>query len=294
MTVAEELVDVRGRRVWVASSGDGPPLVYLHGSGDLDGWGPALSLLAGDFTVYRPDHPGFNRSDDDPGVDSVLDLAFSYLDLLDALGLDRAHLVGLSLGGWIAAQLAVLAPDRVSKLVLADAAGLRVAVAAPDIFTLNPVETAALVNHQPDVREAAVAAAGQIAADPELFQRYLRNRMATAHLAWNPYLHDPKLEGRLHHITAPVLIIWGAHDRVLPVECASTWQSSLPGARLEIIEDAGHRPNAEQPAAFASLVKEFLTERAAGRGAAWTEERGTSDEGRRRLQGARRRAGDTA
>jgi pimeloyl-ACP methyl ester carboxylesterase len=258
MTVAEGFTEVRGRRVWVASSGDGPPLVYLHGAGDLDGWAPALSLLAEDFTVYRPDHPGFNRSDDDPSVDSVLDLAFSYLDLFDALGLDRFHLAGLSLGGWIAAQIAVLAPHRVAKLVLADAAGLRVRCPAPDIFTLNPVQSAALLDHQPDVRATAVAAAEQITGNPELCQRFLRNRMATAHLAWNPYLHDPKLAGRLHRITAPVLIIWGAHDRVLPVECARQWQSALPGARLEIVDDAGHRPPAEQPAVFASLVREFL------------------------------------
>ena len=257
MTVAEDFVDVRGGRVWVASAGEGPPLVYLHGAGDLDGWGPALSLLAADFTVYRPDHPGFNRSDDDPSVDSVLDLAFAYLDLLDALRLDRVHLVGHSLGGWTAAQLAVLASGRVTKLVLAAPAGLRPAGAAADVFTLNPVESAALVNHQADVRAAAVAAAEQLAGDTELFQRFLRNRMATAHLAWNPYLHDPKLAGRLHRITAPVLIIWGAHDRVLPAETARQWQEALPDARLEIIEDAGHRPPVEQPAAFASLVKEF-------------------------------------
>jgi pimeloyl-ACP methyl ester carboxylesterase len=259
MTVSEDLIDVRGRRVWVASSGDGPPLVYLHGSGDLDGWGPALSLLAGDFTVYRPDHPGFNRSDDDPSADCVLDVAFGYLDLLDALGLDRVHLAGSSLGGWIAAQVAVLAPDRVRTLVLADAAGLRAPGSVTDIFTLDPVQSASLANHRPEVRAAAVAAAEQITGDPELFQRYLRNRMATAHLAWNPYLHDPKLGGRLHRITAPVLIIWGGHDQLLPVDGAREWQSALPGARLEIIADAGHRPQAEQPAVFASLVKEFLT-----------------------------------
>ncbi len=118
-----------------------------------------LSRLAADFTVYRPDHPGFNRSDDDPSADCVLDLAFCYLDLLDALGLDRVHLAGSSLGGWIAAQLAVLAPDRVAKLVLAAAAGLRAPGAAPDIFTLNPAESAALLNHRPDALAATTAAA---------------------------------------------------------------------------------------------------------------------------------------
>ncbi|MBV9379490.1 MAG: alpha/beta hydrolase [Streptosporangiaceae bacterium] len=258
MAVSAEHVDVRGRRVWLARSGHGEPLVYLHGPGELDGWAPALTLLARDFTVYRPDHPGFGRSDDDPSVDSVLDMAFSYLDLLDRLGLDRPALVGHSLGGWLAAQIAVLAPGRVRGLVLAGAAGLRAGVPAPDIFTLNPVQDAELANHRHGARAAAVAAAERITEDQELFQRYLRNRMATAHVGWNPYLHDPKLAGRLHRITAGVLIIWGAEDRLLPVGYAHRWAEALPAARLEIIEDAGHRPQAERPEAFAALVREFL------------------------------------
>ncbi len=222
----ERLVDVRGRRVYVAQAGQGAPLVYLHGAGDLGEWRPALSLLARDFTVHRPDHPGFSRSDDDPAVDTVLDLAFSYLDLFDSLGLDRPVLVGASLGGWLAAQIAVLAPERVAKLVLVDTAGLRAEVPTPDIFTLDPVQLAGLLYHREDLRAAAIAAAEQISDQPGLFQRYLRNRMATAHLAWNPYLHDPKLAGRLHRITAPVLVIWGAQDRLLPVEYARRWAAA--------------------------------------------------------------------
>lgn len=257
-TIAQEYVDVRDIRIWMARGGDGPPLLYLPG-GDADEDDPALMLLTRDFRVYRPDHPGFGRSDDDPAADSVLDLAFRYVDLLDALGLDRIYLAGLSLGGWIAAQIAVLAPDRVAKLVLADPAGLRAPRPVPDMFTLDPVELAALVNHEPRVRQEAVAAAREMTGDPERFARYLRNRTATAHLAWNPYLHDPKLAGRLHRIACEVLLIWGAHDGLLPPDCARAWQQALPAARLELVENAGHRPQAEQPAAFAALLRGFLT-----------------------------------
>lgn len=256
---AEHMIDVRGRRIRVAQAGRGAPLVYLHGAGDLGDWGPALSLLARDFTVYRPDHPGFNHSDDDPSVDTVLDMAFSYLDLFDRLGLDRPSLVGVSLGGWLAAQIAVLAPGRTAKLVLVDAAGLRAEVPTPDIFTLSPVQHAELLYHRADLRAAAVTAAESMADDPELFQRFLRNRMASAHLGWNPYMHDPKLSGRLHRITAPVLVVWGAQDRLLPVAYAHRWAEALGTARLEILDEAGHLPPVEQPDTFAALVREFLS-----------------------------------
>jgi pimeloyl-ACP methyl ester carboxylesterase len=253
-----DYVDVRNIRIWLARGGDGPPLLYLPGA-DPDGEEPALALLSQDFRVYRPHHPGFGRSDDDPVIDSALDVAFRYLDLLDVLGLDRVYLAGVSLGGWIAAEVAVLAPDRVAKLVLADPAGLRPPVPVPDMFTLDPVELAMLIHHQPDVRQAAVSAVVEMTADAERFTRYLRNRAATAHLGWNPYMHDPKLAGRLHRVGCEVLIIWGAHDQLLPPECALAWQQGLSRARLEFIENAGHRPQAEQPAVFAALVREFLT-----------------------------------
>lgn len=255
--IAAGYVDVRNIRIWVERGGTGHPLLYLPGvAPDFDD--PTLSLLSADFRVYRPHHPGFGRSDDDPAVDSVVDLAFRYLDLLDALDLDRVHLAGLSLGGWIAAQIAVLAPDRIAKLVLVCPAGLRPPVPVPDMFTLDPAELAMLVHHQPHVRDAAVATMCEMPADTERFTRYLRNRAATAHLGWNPYLHDPKLAGRLHRVRSDVLLVWGVHNQLLPPECALAWQQALPRSRFELIEEAGHRPNAEQPAALAALMREFL------------------------------------
>lgn len=253
----ERDVTVRGTRIHLLEAGSGEPLVYLHGGGDLGAWTPALSLLAGRYGVCRPDHPGFSASGDAGDLDSVHDLAFFYLDLLDELGLDRVILAGSSLGGWLAADLATIEPARVRKLVLISAAGLRISEPVPDIFRLSAEEMAGLTFHTSEAAAAARQWARQLADQPAWFERYLRNRAATAHLGWNPYLHDPKLPRRLHRITAPVLILWGAQDRLLPAACARQWAGLLPGAQLTIIDEAGHLPLSEQAEAAATAVLTF-------------------------------------
>lgn len=258
-TYRERDLSVRGTRIRVRSAGSGPPLLYLHGAGDSGTWRPVLSELGTDRTVIRPDHPGFNDSDDFPDVDSVHDLAFFYLDLLDELGVDRAAVVGSSLGGWLAADLATIEPARVDRLVLVGAAGLRAEVDTPDMFTCSPAELAELTWATPQARADAVAQASALEEDPAAFERYLRNRMTTAHLGWNPYLHDPKLPGRLHRIRCPVLIVWGEADRLLPPAYADRWREELPHADLAVIPDAGHLPHVEQPDAFLKAVRDVLS-----------------------------------
>ncbi|MBO0785420.1 MAG: alpha/beta fold hydrolase, partial [Actinobacteria bacterium] len=147
--------------------------------------------------------------------------------------------------------------SRVSKLILVSAAGIRAAEPVPDMFLLSAAELAELIHHAPDARAAAVAEAQQRAGDPAAFERYLRNRAATAHLGWNPYLHDPKLPRRLHRVTAPALIMWGRQDRLLPASLARRWSELLPGARLEIIEEAGHLPLTERAGAAVAAVLAF-------------------------------------
>jgi pimeloyl-ACP methyl ester carboxylesterase len=246
---AERDLTVRGARVRVLEAGSGPPLLYLHDASDLGDWAPLLSGLADRYAVCRPDHPGFNASPDGTDIDSVHDLAFFYLDLLDEIGADRAVVIGAGLGGWLAADLATIEPRRVAALVLAGPFGLRAGEPVPDVFLRAPAELAELTYHTSRARSAALEQAGLLADDPDRFARYLRNRSATAHLGWNPYLHDPKLPRRLHRITAPTLIVWGAQDRILPAGHARRWAELLPGARVEIIDQAGHLPFDEQPAA---------------------------------------------
>jgi pimeloyl-ACP methyl ester carboxylesterase len=254
----ERDVTVRGTRVRMLAEGSGDPLLYLHGSGDLGLWTPALTELAKTHRVYRPDHPGFSGSDDRDGVDSVHDLAFFYLDLLDEIQAREVVVVGSSLGGWIAADLATIEPRRVSRLVLMDAVGVRADVPTPDIFAHSPVELAEMVYHDDDLKAAAVQRVQDMENDPELFERYLRNQIATAHLGWNPYMHDPKLLDRLHRIAAPTLILWGANDRLMPVGYAHRWAELLPKAEIAIIDDAGHLPLIERPDASLDVLRTFL------------------------------------
>jgi pimeloyl-ACP methyl ester carboxylesterase len=257
---AERDLTVRDTRVRMLEAGSGPPLLYLHDSGDLGGWTPLLSGLAGRYAVRRPDHPGFNASEDGTDIDSVHDLAFFYLDLLDEIGAERAVVIGTGLGGWLAADLATIDPGRVAVLVLAGAFGIRAGEPVPDVFLRSPAELAELTYHSGPARSAALRQAAQLAEDADRFARYLRNRAATAHLGWNPYLHDPKLPRRLHRITAPTLIVWGAQDRILPAGHARRWAALLPGARVEIIDQAGHCPFDEQPGASLRALATLLEE----------------------------------
>jgi pimeloyl-ACP methyl ester carboxylesterase len=258
--MTEDTVDVRGTRIRLLREGDGPPLLYLHGSGDSGVWQPVLDELARDFDVLRPDHPGYGFSDEAKGVDTIHELAFFTLDLLDALGLGRVAVIGSSLGGWLAADLATIEPGRLTRLVLVGAAGLRVEGSGqPDEFTLEPAAAIAATYAGAEGRRTAGERFAALETDAPAMERYLRNRITTAHLAWNPYFHDPKLVYRLHRITAPTLIVWGSEDGLVPVAHGRRWTDLIEGSRLEVIEGAGHLPHVEATEQFLSVVRTFLT-----------------------------------
>nr|WP_275585461.1 alpha/beta fold hydrolase [Blastococcus saxobsidens] len=233
-------------------------MVYLHGAGDLGGWLPALGALATGHRVLRPDHPGFNRSGDDPTVTSVGDLARRYPAILDALGVDHFSLVGTSLGGWLAAELALLAPERVEHLVLVDPAGLPADRPIPDMFRTPPGELLALLCGDADSLAAGRARAAAVQADPALVERRTRNTATAARLAGEPYMHDPGLGPRLSGLRVPTLVVWGALDGLFPVDLAQQWLRALPSARLHVVEGAGHLPPADRPEEFVRVVRDFL------------------------------------
>ena len=258
---AESTVTVRGCTLRLLTAGSGAPVLYLHGPDDLGTWTQALSALATSYTVFRPDLPGFNYSQPRADVRSVHDLAYRTWDLIDALGLDSVRVIGSSLGGWLAADLATVEPARVSHLVLAGAAGLRPAAGFPvDVFVLSPAELAAKTYHGAQARERALAAAAERESDPQQQLLQLRNRAAAARLAWNPYFHDPGLADRLHRVRARTLIIWGEQDQLLPAECGRRYEQLIPGARLEVLAGCGHLPQTEASLEFCELTGAFLAE----------------------------------
>ena len=144
------LVDVRGCKINIRRMGKGEPLLFLHGAQGLNGEEPGLEALAGHFDVIAPDHPGFGRSEDSELVDDARDLALFHLDLLDALHLDRVHVAGLCIGGWVALEMAVTSSARFKSLVLVNSAGIRLkGVPRSDMFLCSEEDLLKLLFARP-------------------------------------------------------------------------------------------------------------------------------------------------
>jgi pimeloyl-ACP methyl ester carboxylesterase len=247
-------ITVRGCAVAVMRGGAGRPLLVLHGADDGGSWLPYMASLAARHDVIVPEHPGYGDSDTPDWLDTIADLACFYLDFLDALDLTDVDLVGLSLGGWIAAELAVRNTRRLASLTLAGAAGLHVkGVAQLDSFLRSDEQRIRDLFHDPACGDAMV----------ERFRALedvgLKNQATTARLIWQPRGYDPHLAKWLHRIDVPTLLVWGADDRVYPKDHAFAYQRLIPGAKTVIVPDSGHLPHVEQPQAFVAALDAFLS-----------------------------------
>ena len=247
---------VAGARIDTIERGAGRPLLFLHAENGIEPAAAAIDALAESAHVLAPTHPGFGRSELPAGMRTVDDLSYFYLDLLDQLDLRDLTVVGVSLGAWIAAEIAVKSTARLSRLVMANAVGIKVGDRETrdiaDIFALTDKEYLEIVYADP--------AAGQrdykAMPDAEVLAA-ARAREATARFAWNPYFHNPRLKSRLHRIRIPTLFLWGNHDRMLSESYGRAYCAMIPGARFEPIDRAGHFPDQEQPTAFAERVLAF-------------------------------------
>jgi pimeloyl-ACP methyl ester carboxylesterase len=248
---------VNGLRVSMFERGSGRPLLFLHPGIGIDPSAAVLDALAARARVIVPTHPGFGASELAKSFTTVDDLAYFYLDLLDELVLSDAIVVGVSFGGWIAAEMAVKSTARISHLVLANPVGIKVGDRETrdivDIYAITEAEFLERAFHDP----AAGRRDYKAMADADVLAA-ARNWEATARYGWSPYMHDPKLMGRLHRIRVPTLILWGAADRILSEHYGRSYCAAIPGARFERIERAGHFPHVEQPDAFAARTFAFV------------------------------------
>jgi pimeloyl-ACP methyl ester carboxylesterase len=248
------VVDVRGLPTFVREAGSGATILFLHGPEDPS-WAPALARLAREFRVIAPDHPGMGRTPLGEDLESMDDLAYHYLDLIDTLGLTDVTLVGASFGGWIAAELAVAHSHRLEKLALVGAAGLRVdSRDLPELFMIDEGEQAKLLVADP----ARAALVFPPTTDPEQIERRLTAQATLARFTWQPYWHNPKLLGRLRRISLPTLIVWGVEDRFIPLPHAKAFAERIPRAALCTIPGAGHLPHLEQPDSFCEAISGFV------------------------------------
>ncbi len=250
-------VEVSGTPVEVFSGGSGPPLLFLHGGGGFGTFDPTNSSLSEGHTVYAPSHPGFFGTPRPDWVYTVTDVAHFTLELAIALGLDDYVLAGHSIGGWIAAEMAAMGGTDIEGLILINAAGVRprnseiaevFMVSGADRLKLAFHDPAQVPNYEHFTREVT----------PEEAAVDHSNREMLSRLCWKPYLHNPSLPHYLSKVQARTLIIWGAEDAIIPVECGEIYRASIPGSQLAIINNCGHSPQMEKPAEFNAAVTAFL------------------------------------
>jgi pimeloyl-ACP methyl ester carboxylesterase len=251
MTVGSYLLDVAGgrRKIRVFEAGSGPPLVFLHGAGGLTEDSPFLAALARRWHVFAPLLPGYGDSEGAESLRDMLAVTLHSFDVVDALGLDRPILVGHSMGGMIAAEMAAVAPREVERLGLIAPAGLWLDDhPVPDLFSKLPHELPALLFHDAALGERMMTAGGDFD-DPKFLEAFIiRNtrQLAMAGKLLFP-VPDRGLDERLYRIRAKTVLIWGDSDRVIPPAYGDAFRRGISGAELVRIPAAGHMVIVEQP-----------------------------------------------
>jgi len=242
-----------GLIVRVDEYGSGRPILVLHGGAGAQsvvGLASALSMRA---RVLLPIHPGFEGEPRPEWVDRIDDLALTYLGLLERLDLHDVLVIGSSVGGWIASEMAVYDTTRLSGLVLIDATGIQVdGHPVADVSSLAPDELLALSFHNP-----AAFRVDPATVSPEQVKARAEN-IKTLYV-YDQGLNgaDPKLRRRLRRVSIPALVVWGESDRVVDPEYGRAYAQALPDARFELIPEAGHLPQLEQPQRLLTLLWEF-------------------------------------
>jgi pimeloyl-ACP methyl ester carboxylesterase len=266
-SLSPEKVDtaVGAAEVYRGGRGGPAPLVYLHSA---QGESPGLAMLeelADRREVVAPMFPGFGASEGLDRIDDIEDAAFHLVDVLDRMELARCDLVGLSLGGWMAAEVCVRWPDRVRRMVLVNPVGLYVEGApVAEIFgrPLPELARALFADQQHPVAQLMHSMA-LMEDDPsqvpfDLVRPILQAQAATAKVGWNPYLHDPKLRARLGRVRAPTLIVHGRQDGIVPRAHAEAYASGIDDATIVDVDGAAHLAPLERPRELAALIASHL------------------------------------
>ncbi len=247
--------DLAGTKLHVSRAGKGRPVLVLHHeTGTLDRL-PFYDLLAAGYDVIVPHHPGYSRSQRPEWMRSVRDIAVTYRGLLSDLKVSNASLIGLGFGGWIAAEMAGMAPSDLSKLVLVGAMGIKPPQGdILDLAITGYLDYARAGFHD---QKAFDRVYGE---EPSIDQLEMWDicREMSFRVAWKPYMYSQTLPYLLGAVKVPSLIVWGDDDRIVPVSAGRRFLSALPDARLEVVKACGHCVDMEQPEALAKLVTDFI------------------------------------
>jgi pimeloyl-ACP methyl ester carboxylesterase len=255
----ENVVEAAGAQLHVVQGGSGDPLLILHDEMGYVGWQRFYEALAQQFTLSIPQHPGFGQTERVEWIMNMRDLAGWYLEACDDLGLDRVNLLGYGLGGWLAAEMAVMSPQLFRKLVLVSAPGIR--PPQGEIFDMFLVVAKQYIEqsvHDPaNTPEYQELYGGEISTALSDTWDYAREE--ACRLTWRPYMYYPGLVHLLHRLKRlPTLILWGQQDAIVPLSVGEAYQAAIPGAQLVVFDNCGHHPELEQTDAFVQHVQTFL------------------------------------
>lgn len=247
--------------VTVSERGEGSPFLLLHGGGGPLTMSAFAELLAAEpAQVITPTHPGFAGTPRPDSLNSVRGLAQLYVALLEAMEMQEVTVVGNSIGGWIAAEMAVLDSSRASRFVLVDAVGIEVAGnPVVDFFSLTPRQIAEHSYHDPDK-----FGIDPTKLPPEALQAMAGNR-ATLTVYAGTLMNDPGLASRLDGVTKPTLVLWGDADRIADADYGRALAAAIPGARFQLLEKTGHLPQIETPQQLLEAIREFVHDGASAR-----------------------------
>jgi len=248
--VAKRL-DINGVQISTLRQGQGQPLLFLHGANGASAWLPLFEELSNAYDVIVPEHPGFGLSDDPDWIKSIPDIAMFYLDFLEQLKLSNVALVGTSLGGWIAAEVAVRSSTTLASLTLVCPAGVRVrGTPIADTFMWGPEESVRNLFFNQAIADRMLS----VKPTEEQLTALLKNRFSTTKLAWEPRGFNPDLEKWLHRIKIPTQVIWGSEDKLIPAAYAEKWKENIPHATVSVLQECGHLPHIEKSDVVASKI----------------------------------------
>lgn len=255
--IASERMTVHGIDLEVLRGGGGDPIVLLHGMRSLTAASRFPALLTRFGSVIAPTCPGFGASPRPKDFDTIYDLVHLQRAVLDAIPGDRITLVGMSFGGWLAAEVAAQRHPRLSRLVLVDAVGIKISDRETadilDVFNRSPAEVRRASWHDPD----RFAPDFDAMEDAEII-RHARDWEALCLYAWHPYMYNPQLPRWLSRIDVPTLVVWGDNDGIVSPDYGRAFARLIPNSRFETIADCGHHPEIERPEKLAALIGSFV------------------------------------
>ena len=251
-------VSVGDAQVEMFSGGSGPPLLFLHGAGGNSGWQGYHEELSKSYTVYVPSQAGFNGTERPDWLYTINDLAHFNLELVQALGLDQYILMGASMGGWVAAEMAAMGALGLMSLVLVDAAGIKPEQGEiAEIFMVSSDTRLKQRFYDPTQVPNYDQLTKDMTPDEQVIDH--GNREMASRLCWKPYLHNPSLPHYLRKVSIPTLIVWGRQDAIIPLECGTMYEKSISNSNLKVIDNCGHSPAVERPQEFLDAVNDFLS-----------------------------------